>query len=114
MVGVVGGLSVLDDPLRGTPRVQLVEIGDHLLEGAPSRAHAADRCDLGAEGQDRLDAQRRAQQRLCGTDPPAAAQILEGVQAKPDVESLPRVADGGDHRVERVPALGRASGGEDE
>ena len=50
--------------------------------------HAPDRRDLRAEGEDRLDLQRGSHHRLSRSDPPAAAQVLERVQAEPDVEAL--------------------------
>ena len=93
-LGVVGCLGVLDDPVAGAALVQLAQVGDHPLERAPVRAHPSDRRDLRAEREDRLDLQRRAHQRLRGADAPAPAQVLERVEAEPDVEALAAAGDG--------------------
>ena len=65
---------------------------DHALERAPARAHALDRRDLLLEREDRLDLQRRAEQRLRGADPPAPAQVLERVDREPHLQRLARRA----------------------
>ena len=46
---------------------------DHSFKRAPSGAHALDGHDLGLDGKDRLDLQRRAEPRLSARDPPPAA-----------------------------------------
>ena len=100
-------LGVLHDPVARAAVVQLAQVGDHPLERAAVRPHAPDGSDLGAERQDRLDLQRRADHRLGGADAPATAQVLERVEAEPDVERLARPLDGGDDRVRVAPRSAR-------
>src|SRR5581483_2712873 len=69
----------------------LARVVDHPLERPPARADALDRGDLLAQGQDRLDLQRRAEPGLGGPDPPALAQVLERVDREPHLELLAAV-----------------------
>ena len=105
---------MLDDPVRGAAIVKLFQVALHSLQRAPAGPDAADRRDLAAEGQDRLDLERRAHRRLRGSDATATAQVLEGVQAEPDVQPLASPL----HRVDDRPGLGAllrlARGGDDE
>src|ERR1700693_3215978 len=57
------------------------------------RANAPYRRYLGAEGEDRLQLQRAPEQRLGRADPPASPEVLERVEAEPDVEALAGAAD---------------------
>ena len=107
-------LGVLDDPAAGAALVQLVQVGDHPLHRPLLGADFADRGDLGAEGEDRLDLQRRADQRLGGADAPALAQVLERVEAEPHLQALAGLARGLDHLRLRLPCGGGFGGGEDE
>src|SRR5258708_5576918 len=65
-------------------------------DGAGVGADAPDRGDLLAERQDRLDLEGRADHRPRAADPPALPQVLEGVQAEPDVEALTGLLDRGE------------------
>lgn len=58
-IGVFGRLGVLDDPLGCPVVVELVQVVDLLLACPAPGSDAADRGDLRAEGQDRLDLERR-------------------------------------------------------
>ena len=80
---------------------------DHPLERAPRGADPLDRGDLGLDGQDRLDLQRRAEPGLRARDPPAAAQVLEGVDREPHLQLLPALAGAGGHRGAVAPRRGR-------
>ena len=55
-----------------------------------------------------------AEHRLSGADPAAAAQVLERVQAEPDVEALARLGDGLDHPSRLAPSAAACGGGEHE
>src|SRR5829696_4855386 len=114
MLGVLGRLCVLHDPVRCAAVVQLIQVGVHPLQCPLPRSDTPDGGDLGAEGQDRFDLQRRPEHRLCRPDASAAAQIFESVQAKPDLEALAGFAHGIDHGVQLRAFLGRARGSDDE
>src|SRR4051812_5534462 len=113
-VGFLLRLGVLDDPVRRAAVVQLAQIRDHPLEGAPARAHPAHRGDLRAEGEDRLDPERRAHERLRRADAAAAAQVLERVEAEPDVEARAGAPDRLEDRVHAPAPLRRARRRDDE
>jgi Pyruvate/2-oxoacid:ferredoxin oxidoreductase delta subunit len=113
-LGVFGCLGVLNDPVGCAAVVQLMQVGDHPLEGPPPGAHAADWCYLRTESQDGLDLQRRPQHRLRRSDAPTAAQVLQRVQAEPDVKTLASAVDSVDHGVQRRPPLSDARGGQHE
>src|SRR4051812_34117864 len=78
----LGILDVLDDPAIGTVVAPLARVVDHPLERAAPGAHPLDGRDLLAEGQYRLDLERRAEPGLRGPDPPALAEVLERVDRK--------------------------------
>ena len=81
---------------------------DHPLERPPRGPDALDRGDLGLDGQDRLDLQRRAEPRLRAGDPAAAAQVLERVDREPHLQLRARLARVvGDARRRRRPAARR-------
>jgi len=111
-LGVFGCLGVLNDPVGCAAVVQLMQVGDHPLEGPSAGAHTADRGDLRTESQDRLDLQRRPQHRLRRSDAPTAAQVLQRVQAEPDIKTLASAADGVEDGVQRRSPLGNARGGD--
>ena len=98
----------------GAALVQLVQVGDHPLHRPLLGADFADRGDLGAEGEDRLDLQGRADQGLGGADAAALAQVLEGVEAEPHLEARAGAARGLDHLRLRLAPRGGFGGGEDE
>ena len=77
--------------------LQLVQIVDHSLLGSPSSSDTADRCDLLAEGKDRLDLQRRPNQGLCRPDTSAPSEVLEGFEAEPHLEPLASLTGCIDH-----------------
>src|SRR3954469_3902676 len=103
--GVLVRVRVLDDPVRGAAVAQLAEVGDHPVERAPARAHPAHRGDLRAEGEDRLGLEPRPEEPLRRPESAAAAQVLEGVEAEPDVEALARAPDRLDDRVHALAPL---------
>ncbi len=78
------GLDVLHDPAVRAGVVQFLRVLHHPLERPPGGAHALDRHDLVLQREDRLDPQRAAEPRLRLADAPAAAQVLERVEAEPD------------------------------
>ena len=109
-----GRLGVLHDPVLRAAVVQLIQVGAHPLQRPAPRSDPADRGDLGSEGQDRLDRQRCPEHGLCRSDAPAPPQVFQGVEAKPHLEVLARVAHGIDHGVQLCSLLGRARGSYDE
>ena len=64
----------------------------HALEGTARRAHALNRRDLLAQGQDRLELQGAADPGLCLADPPATLEVLQRVDAEPDLKRIPCLA----------------------
>ena len=104
---VGGRLGMLDDPLARIALVELTQVLDHALDRSGVRADAAHGGDLGAEGEDRLDLQDGPDHRLGGADPTAAAQVLERVQAEPDVQPLAGAADHLHDLIDRAPLLGQ-------
>jgi len=111
-LGVFGCLGVLNDPVGCAAVVQLMQVGDHPLEGPSVGAHAADRGDLRAESQDRLDLQRRPQHRPRCSDAPTAAQVLQRVQAEPDIKTLASATDSVEDGVQWRSPLSSARGGD--
>ena len=105
--GVVGRLGVLDDPVGRAAVAEDLEVGLHPGEGAALGPDLVDRGDLGAEREDRLDLQRRAEQRLGGTDPAAAPQVLERVEAEPHLQGLAGLPGLGDDLRRRRRRAGR-------
>src|SRR5206468_8680428 len=85
---LVGGLDVLEDPAVGAVGVALAHVVDHPLERPPPRADPLDRGDLAGDREDRLDLQGCADPRLGAADPPAPAEVLERVDAEPDLQVL--------------------------
>ena len=65
----LGGLDVLDHPRVGAVLMTAAQQIDHALEGAARGPDALDRGDLGLDGEDRLDLQRRAEPGLRAGDP---------------------------------------------
>ena len=106
---VLRRLRVLDDPVARPAVVQLLQVREHPLHRPAVGAHAPHGSDLGAEREDRLDLQRGAHHRLCRPDAPAAAKVLERVQAEPDVERLACTANRLERQLE-VGALRRRAG----
>ena len=83
-VGLLGRLDVLHDPPVAAGRPQLAGVVHHPLERPPGGPHPLHRHDLVLEREDRLDLQGSSQPRLGLADPPAAAEVLERVEAEPD------------------------------
>src|SRR5450759_5767281 len=84
-LGLLVGLDVLDDPAIGSVVVELVHVLDHTFECASRGAHALDGRDFILQRQDRHDLQRAAEPGLGFADAPAAAHVLERIQAEPDL-----------------------------
>ncbi len=82
----LGRLDVLHHPGVGAVLAAAAQQVDHLLERALGGPHPLDRGDLGLDGEDRLDPQRRAQPRLGAGDPAAAPQVLERVDGEPHLQ----------------------------
>ena len=79
----------------------------------PCGAHALDGRDLAVDREDRLDLQRRAEERLRGADPAAAAQVLERVDGEQDRHPLARrFAAASAAACALGAALGRVGGGD--
>ncbi len=87
----LGVLDVLDDPGVGAVGVALAGVLDQALEGAATGPHALDRSDLILEREDRLDLQRRPEQRPRGADTAAPPQELERVDREPHLQSIARL-----------------------
>ncbi len=71
------------------------------LDRAGAGADPLDRGDLLLQGQDRLDLQRRADPGAGAADPPAAPQVLEGVDREPHLQLLAGLLGAGEHRLAR-------------
>ena len=112
MVGLVGGLDVLNHPPVRPVVVELVGVLNHALEGALGGAHPLDGGDLVLEREDRLDLERAADPRLRLAHAPAAAQILERVDAEPDLQGLAGLLDPCDHGGPVGPGARGGGGGE--
>ena len=112
VAGRLGVLDVLDDPGVGAVGVALAGVLDQALEGAAPGPHALDRRDLLLERQDRLDLQRRAEQRLGRADPAAPPQELERVDREPDLDSVARLRHALDDGVGAAAVGGDARAGE--
>ena len=72
-LGELGGLHVLDDEDVGARIALLLESRTSRSITPALRAHALDGRDLAVDREDRLDLQRRAEERLRGADPATPA-----------------------------------------
>ena len=92
--------------------VALAGVVAQALDRAGAGADPLHRRDLLLQGEDRLDLQRRADEGAGAADPPAAPQVLEGVDREPHLQLLAGLLGAGERRVGVAACCGGGSGAE--
>src|SRR5262249_15234973 len=107
--GLIWRLDVLYHPAVGTLAAQLARVVDHALEGPAGGAHALDGHDFVLQREDPLVLRGPAQPRLRPADAPAAVQVLQRVQAEPDLQRLAGLPHAGHDRLPVGPRARRCA-----
>ena len=106
--GTARGPGCAGRPSRRLRVVELVHVLDHTFECASGGAHALDGRDFVLHRQDRLDLQRAAEPGLGFADAPAAAHVLQRIQAEPDLQRGARLAARGRDGILSAPSRAAA------
>src|SRR5271165_1361509 len=104
--GLLGRAGVLHGPAVASVASHLTHVLHHALECTTCGANPLDGRDLALEGEDRLDLEGAPQERLGPADATTTLEILEGVEAEPDVESTTSLV----HALGHLPQVASRAG----